>query len=349
MKRIVPSIRAGVLAPILRWAADRGLPVEEYLREAALGDSIAEDADGFAPILNGVELLRRLGRTEGADVFCRIGSTTDFSEVGAIGRIARSRRTPRDALHAIVDFIPQHSTHERISVDDAAHGVRLVDEWALAFDAEAQHFVHQYVAALVHTICATTAARAPLFTRVEIVPHPTAGLDHLARWFGRVEAASTPRLVVDIPARVANAPAKYLVDENNRPFANERTVPGDMDFLESLRWTILALMGAGAVSIEDVASAANMRPRTLQRRLAAANIAFSDLLDETRRDLALRLLGSDTLSVAEVAERLGYANASALSRAVRRWTGEAPRTLRTRALSVICPLRKATSPGGVKR
>lgn len=348
MSQRVPSIRAGVLAPILRWAADRGMAVEDMLRSAGLGDAVVEDTDSFAPILNSSDLLRRLGRTEGADVFCRIGATTDFSEVGAIGRIARARLTPRDALHAVAGFMPRHSTHERLAVEDTAHGVRVIDTWALALDAEAQHFVHQYVAALVQCLCATTAAPHPLISRVEIVPHPTLGLGHLARWFGEVEAAHRPRLVVDIPARVADMRARQFFDARDQPSSESFVRATHVDFLESLRWTILALLGGGSISIRDVASAADMTPRALQRRLAAAGVSFSDLLEETRRDLASRLLASDVLSVAEVAERLGYANPSALSRAVRRWTGAAPRDLRRQALIKHDPRRNGAMERGAK-
>jgi len=325
---LVPTIRAGVLLPILRWTVDRGVPIAEMLQDVKLGAWIAEDGDSFAPILNAVELVRRIGRCVGPDVFCRIGAGTDIGEIGAIGAIARSRKTPRDALHAIVDFMPNHSTHERIAVADTPEGVRFTDSWRLPLDAEALHFVHQYVAALVGSICAAAAIGPPFFSRIEIVPHPTAGVAHLRPWFGRVEAATQPRLVVEIPARVADARLKPATGDGARSGADLLGLLDETRFIESLRWAIVAIMGPGSVSIEDVAAAAGIRTRTLQRRLASHDIAFSDLLDETRRAMALRLLETGKLPIAEVAERLGYANASAFSRAVRRWTGQTPRAIR---------------------
>jgi AraC-like DNA-binding protein len=349
MTAVVPSIRSGVLAPILRWMVQRGLPVEDKLHEASLSAWIAEDADRFAPILNSVDLLRSLGRTEGPDVFCRIGASTRFSEVGAIGDIALAQPTPRLALHAIVDFMPRHSTHERIAVEDTPGGVRLVDSWGLAFDAEALHFVQQYVAALAQAICAATAAEAPLFSRVAIAPHPTAGIAHLHPWFGHVEAATTPHLVIDIPARVADARIRRTAGGSPGAAADLSDADGARDLVASLRWTINAMMGARSISIEDVASAAGTSVRTLQRRLTAHDVRFSDLLDETRRDAALRLLGREAMTVGEVAARLGYANASALSRAMRRWTGETPQEVRAKMLATQRMRRNATGPAGAKR
>ncbi len=349
MSDIIPSIRSGVLAPILRWMGERGLPVEGTLQEARLSAWITEDADRFVPILNSVDLLRRLGRTEGPDVFCRIGASTCFSEVGAIGVIALARRTPRQALRAIVDFMPRHSTHERITVEDTQAGVRLVDRWGLAFDAEALHFVQQYFAALAHAMCAATEAEGPLFSRVEIAPHPTEGVAHLRPWFGHVESATTPQLALDIPARVADARIRRGAAEFPRARWDLPDAEGKDNFVRSLRWAIIAIIGAGSVSIEDVAAAAGASPRTLQRRLAAHGASFSDLLDETRRETALRLLATGGVTLGEVAVRLGYANASALSRAVRRWTGETPRSVRARALASEKMRRNATTPVGAKR
>lgn len=348
MTDLVPTIRAGVLAPILHWMVDHGMPIEEALQEVHLGAWIAEDADGFAPILNAAELLRCVGRRVGPDVFCRIGDKTDFSEVGAIGTIARSRQTPREALRAIVDFMPSHCTHERIAVADMPEGVRFTDSWRLKLDAEAQHLIHQYVATLVHSICAATAATAPLFSWVEIVPHPTAGVAHLHPWFGRVEAATSPRLVIDISARVADARMRPVPGDAPRSRPDLIRLPGEGRFVESVRWAIVAIMGAGSMAIEDIAAAAGMSTRTLQRRLARFDIAFSDLLDATRRDLALRLLESGALPVGEVAARLSYANASALSRAVRRWTGQTPQAIRARAHAANAMRRKIAGRDGVR-
>jgi AraC-like DNA-binding protein len=349
MGELVPSIRAGVLSPILRWMVERGLPVEETLREAVLGAWVAEDADRFAPILNSAALLRRLGRTEGPDVFCRIGATTSFSEIGAIGVIALARPTPRQALHAIVGLMPRHSTHERIAVEDMPDGLRLTDRWGLPFDPETLHFIQQYVAALAQAICRATAAEAPLFSRVEISSHPTAGIEHLRPWFGQVEAAAAPELVIDIPARVADARLRRPAEDFPQPPADLSGPDAEDDLVRSLRWTISAIMGAGSISISDAAAATGTSARTLQRRLAARGVAFSDLLDATRRDAALRLFGSPGMTMGEVAARLGYANASALSRAVRRWTGETPRTIRARALSAKRMRQRATTSGGVER
>jgi AraC-like DNA-binding protein len=58
------------------------------------------------------------------------------------------------------------------------------------------------------------------------------------------------------------------------------------------------------------------------------------LITETREALAIELLATTGLTVAEVARRLGYSEVAAFSRAFRFWTGAPPSTYRRRVVQV---------------
>ncbi|MDF9715534.1 helix-turn-helix domain-containing protein [Nocardioides sp. ChNu-153] len=73
-----------------------------------------------------------------------------------------------------------------------------------------------------------------------------------------------------------------------------------------------------------VAARLGLSERTLRRRLAGEGTSYSELLDEVRSTLAVELLAT-TLSLDDVALRLGYAEASSFIHAHRRWTGRTPR------------------------
>ncbi len=84
----------------------------------------------------------------------------------------------------------------------------------------------------------------------------------------------------------------------------------------------------GLRSPSEVASAMHMAPRTLRRKLESQGYSLSALVDQERRDRALSLLGSPDLSLAQVAEHLGYRNVQSFDRAFRRWTGTTPAAYR---------------------
>ncbi len=333
MGPVIPTIRAGALAPILGWLFVHGRQVEKLLEDCGIGEEVIRSPNAPLPVHSALEFLRRLSRAEGPQIFCMIGCTTDPREIGSLGELARSRPTPRWALHSVATSIPRHCTHLNFAVEDHADGIRVTDSWAIPIDSEGLHAAHTYAAALLIGLCASTGAAPPLLHRVEITPHPTAGLDHLRRWFRHVEAATAPRLVVDIPASVADArfqpgPARAFETPSDWGVLRE-----GQDFGKSVRWTIGAMLGTGVLSVGEVASAAGMTRRTLQRRLSEANLTFAMLVDETRRDAALRLPTSGDTPLGEVAARVGFANPSALTRAVRRWTGTTPVAIRETAMA----------------
>jgi AraC-like DNA-binding protein len=89
----------------------------------------------------------------------------------------------------------------------------------------------------------------------------------------------------------------------------------------------------GAIRLGTVASELGVSARTVQRELQHRRTSLVAIADDVRKGLALHALSSNKESIAAVARRLGFAEPSALFRAVRRWTGESPSALRSRSQS----------------
>ncbi|MDR3414544.1 MAG: AraC family transcriptional regulator [Nevskia sp.] len=81
-------------------------------------------------------------------------------------------------------------------------------------------------------------------------------------------------------------------------------------------------------TIGTVASALNLGPRSLRRRLEEEGTSYRVLTDEVRRILAEELLTSGRLKLEEVSERLGYAEPASFTHAFKRWTGVSPANYR---------------------
>jgi len=81
---------------------------------------------------------------------------------------------------------------------------------------------------------------------------------------------------------------------------------------------------ASGAPMPVVATALGLSERTLRRRLGAAGTSYRTLVEEVRQALAAELLAGGRLSVAELAVRLGYAEATSFILAHRRWTGATP-------------------------
>ncbi|PSR18002.1 AraC family transcriptional regulator [filamentous cyanobacterium CCP3] len=87
-------------------------------------------------------------------------------------------------------------------------------------------------------------------------------------------------------------------------------------------------LSEGVPTMSDVAGHFSMSGRTLQRRLSELGYSYQTLVDESRRQLAERLLQQTDYSLAEVAFMTGFSEQSAFTRAFKRWAGQTPRSFR---------------------
>ena len=95
--------------------------------------------------------------------------------------------------------------------------------------------------------------------------------------------------------------------------------------------SLLERLSSGELSETQMAQRLHMSRRTLQRKLAEAEITYQKLVDDTRRDLALRYLEDPRHSITDITFMLGFSQQSAFTRAFKRWTGTSPTDYRTAA------------------
>lgn len=81
-------------------------------------------------------------------------------------------------------------------------------------------------------------------------------------------------------------------------------------------------------SLEAIAERLHTTPRSIQRKLASEHTSYHDLVENVRRNLAIEYLRTTGLTVTEIAQRLGYADAPSFGHAFKRWTGNSPGSLR---------------------
>jgi AraC-like DNA-binding protein len=91
-----------------------------------------------------------------------------------------------------------------------------------------------------------------------------------------------------------------------------------------VREAIVRRLPDGEPRRDQVARELCMSERTLQRRLEDESASFGQLLNDTRRGLAVQYLNRLHLSLAETAYLLGFSEQSSFFRACKRWFGLPP-------------------------
>lgn len=322
--------------PALHWLRENGRPVGEVLSEAGQGYMLSADPHTPIPILGAIKVLLALERREGPDIGMRCVTEAGLRELAVVSRSVLGARTPREAFTRVVMAMPLHCTHEVFSVTPEGGGITVRDAIAVPMDPRTRHTADLYILAMVRAICAMTGAPGPLLSRVKLTPHPDLGFTHLAPWFSdRTTPSRAGMLSAWIDAAVADRPFRSVARDRfaGAPLMDGAPLRGDGSLAHSVRELLPLLLAGGTPTLDSLVELSGMSRRTLQRRLAEENTSFTDLFEAMRQQEALRRLRDGTAPIAEVSRQVGFSQQSALTRAMRRWTGHVPSRLRARGTS----------------
>ncbi|MDR3416038.1 MAG: AraC family transcriptional regulator ligand-binding domain-containing protein [Nevskia sp.] len=339
-QRAQPSIPVIYILLMIEMAADYGVSREAFLDGldipesllADLGSRLSVEQYERAVVRATEELLGGNKPWLGYEFGLRMGVTS----FGMVGFGALSQITVREALQFVCSFvqllIPLIRLRLLTEADSAVMDMRFDEPFPLRAS------LYPYM----HEACLTAIWNAARFT----LGRDAADLE---LWFSYPEpdyyAACRERLP---PCRFGTGvnqmrgPAALLDRrlESGNPFVARQAEEQcrrelDLlnikdDFLVERVKAALPNAGGGYGDLETVSERMFMSSRTLARKLQQRSLNFLALLDEVRRDEAVRLLKDSVLSLEAIATRVGYADPATFTRSFRKWTGQTPSSYRQR-------------------
>jgi AraC-like DNA-binding protein len=139
-----------------------------------------------------------------------------------------------------------------------------------------------------------------------------------ARWLD-LPVVQTPQSLVEF---LRQAPASLLIKYRDQTNLTER-----------IRRLLRRRLAEELPSLEAVGQSLAMTPQTLRRRLHDEGQGYQSIKDDLRRDVAIEYLGQPELTLLDIANRLGFSEASTFHRAFKGWTGVSPGAYRKSHLS----------------
>lgn len=328
------------LRPFLELAAERGVQLQPLLAAHGTTYAALNHPDTRLPRLQCVAIMRDLLR-ELNDPLAGLCAADRFvlEDLDLLGYLAKQCATPLHALEAVVNYAPLVNDASRASLAREAGTVAL-SQW-LDGDPPQLPELTDYMLASSHAGLSLLVGGRIDALQVELArPAPRrADASAYRRFFGGAVAFGVRRsravyaeaaLLQPIPssdlrlALLLRQQADVRLERSDRP----------ADLRAQVSQKLRAQLRAGRPDPLALSRALSMSGRTLRRRLAAIGCSYRELLDEVRREEALRLMQAGELGVGEAAARLGFEDASAFARAFRRWTGVSPsRAKRQRAIN----------------
>jgi len=105
----------------------------------------------------------------------------------------------------------------------------------------------------------------------------------------------------------------------------------EVDFRDELRRVLRSRLLSRNCSAAKIADLFSMHRRTLSRRLSAEGTGFRSVVEEVWFEIARQMVAGTVMPFAQIGAALDYSEASAFTRAFRRWSGQTPTALRAQS------------------
>lgn len=323
---------ASVLA-LVRFADARGLGTGDLLARAGVSGADLVDVDGRIGQAAYNKLFEALtDRSGDADFGLHFAESSSPDAFHVVGQLAIRAATLGEALDRVARY--SRIVHDAGRVEVERSGDTLVVHpgcRGLAHDVPRQ--VAEYSAASLVVVARriTRAAIAP--ARVGFRHARPASIGEHRRVFGITPMFGEQETTVvfeaataDIPIAGADPTLSSLLEHLARGLLER--LGEDDDLVARVQTEIAKHLERGAPDLDALARRLGMSGRTLQRRLAAFETTFQEVVDSVRRRCAERYIRDARLSLHEIAFLLGFSDPSNFHRAFRRWFGVTPAQLR---------------------
>ena len=328
-------IRAASLRGLVPLVEALGGRPEELLERFGIPvDALTRD-DGLIPITTHDLMLDTAAEELGCpDLGLRLAEGQDLSVLGPLAVAIEASESVGEALGLASRFLFVHSPALHIGVEDDPRGARGVV--AVTYRKSLRESPYSPRAtelgiALLHRISVALLGESTGLRSVELPHPPLSPVSRYIEHFGvdvrfdgtvaalRVDHHVLDRTFADADATIRQVALDHLTREHPRP---------DLQVAVRVRRALADGMGTAPASLAHVARVLGVHPRTLQRRLVAEGTSFDVILDDVRRTAATHYITATDIPFVQVAALIGLSQQSALSRAVRRWSGMSPRELR---------------------
>jgi AraC-like DNA-binding protein len=329
----IPMAQGGLSRLAIARLKSAGAPVAPLLKRVGLTPELIAEPEERLSVRSQIALLEEAAIALKDDcIGFTLARDFDLREIGLLYYVMACSQTLGDALKRIARY--SKMTNEAL-VFGYREGNRLII--SLSYSGVPRHSDRHQI-----EFCMFAALRiCRVLTGQNLVPqqfsfshYRSEGTSEMARFVGtKVEfGADTDEFAFNIDAR-----ALPLVHSD--PYLNDLLLKyceavladrtGDKSQLRTrVENAISSVLPHGRVLVKDVARSLGMSERTLARKLSDEGLNFTEILQQLRRDLAVRYLDDRKLHVSKIAWLLGFHEVSAFTHACKRWTGKTPRQMR---------------------
>jgi AraC-like DNA-binding protein len=320
-------LRVGPFVNIALILRSLGIDPVPVFKQANFGLEQFRDPDLKLPYLQISQLLAASVNATGCEHFgLLLGQSASASHLGLAGFLMRAAPTVEAALDSLVEHLDLHDQGGTPTLIKTAEmtllGYTVQQPGAVAVD-----HIYDMTTAITCNIMRALCGKTWCPSEVMLARRKPSDTEPYRHFFKAPVQFDAELSAIVFRNRCLQQPvpsADALLFDHLEKTASDLHAQQHL----SLTNTLLAQLRLGLLrrqwSAADLASTLGLHERTLHRRLHAVGTSYRRELDKVRQSTSLQLLASTDISVAQIADSMGYTNSSAFIRAFSRWTGTTP-------------------------
>ena len=318
---MLDTVRAAGVTGFRRLLRQHGADPKAILAQVGLDESLLDDPDRQIPYRKVLSALERAAaELDRPDLGLQLAMMQDLSILGPLALAVQSASTLREGILAVTRHMHFHTPGLACELRPLANG----------FEAVSLRFL---LPDLPPVLQATEHAVAHLVRMAPLLTESAAHVSAIHFRHPRLSALSLYERLLGVAPQFESPFDGVTLGSADlrRPIITQN--PTLQAFVEHY---LIGVAPAADLGVADQARSVmaslmrGLHPRALQRRRQKEGVRVADLLDEARRDLALRLLQQTTLPLSRISQIVGFAEQSVFSRACRRWFDTSPLEQRRR-------------------
>lgn len=326
----------------MRGAADiirsKGVAIEPLLKQVEIPLAALHDEELRISLPAYAKLLENASRiTSCPDLGLTIAEHQDISILGPLAIAMQNASTIAEALHTASRFLHVHSNGIRFSThsESSANGLSSL-RMTLTLPPWQQRvqLMEQCLTDMHHFVSFLAAEELPI--KVITLPHqPSAEIARYQHCLGTPLKFDQPHAEVILPTRFLQKSLKGSVSalyQLSMEYLETSYESSNATVSERVQDVLDRALSSTRGNRDLVAPLLHLHPRTLQRRLKAEGTSFTQLVDYARREQAKRWLTESTVPLAYVADIVGFADQTVLTRSCKRWFNCSPAVIRHNGL-----------------
>ncbi|TXK52086.1 AraC family transcriptional regulator [Pontibacter qinzhouensis] len=330
MSEEIHTLSAPSVSLLLHVFRLKGLDTEALCRQAGLEPVHLQDVNNRVPVQNMQALWAAAIAASGdPDLALHAGEAVNPTSAGVIAYVMMNAATLHESLQKLCRYQDIVCEAIRTSLELKGEEAQIKLQVISPVLANPRHALDCELVVYKNAFEALVGQLVPLKQVLFVYPKPTSIAEHERLFAPATLVFDAPHSgfvlhadCLKLPVVTANQELNLVFEKYAQEYLQKLKEPKTLR--ERVQREITQLLKGEEPAINTVARNLAMSVRSLQSKLKEEGVTYQALLNDIRKEIALKHLHDNQNTIADIAYLLGFAEPSVFSRSFKKWTGLPP-------------------------